>query len=93
MKNIHLISQEPFVEYKSKIGVILDDTNQNAIDIFVNGKHLVVKRDELSTPSNNAVEKELTRNDELKEMAYENNLIELHSQDADSYLAYATYYN
>ena len=94
MKNIHLISQEPFIEYKSKVGIILAACpNDNTINIFVNGRHLVVKRDEISTPSNEAIEKELIRNEELKDLAYEYNLIELHSQDVESYLTYATYYN
>jgi hypothetical protein len=94
MKNIYVKTLEAFAKYKSSIGVILySNPDQTTVNLYTGDKHLRVNRDEISIPTLDAIEKELNRNDELKELAYENNLIELHSQDAESYMNYVSTYN
>ena len=95
MKHIHILSQQSFVQYKEVIGLIdLYNSDQTTVDIYTGNKHLVLQRDELSIPNIEAIEKELDRNDELKHMAHEHNLIEIHNQDTiGSYLSYVSNYN
>ena len=95
MKHIHILSQQSFVQYKEVIGLIdLYNSNQTTVDIYTGNKHLVLQRDELSIPSFETIEKELNRNDELKHMAHEHNLIEIHNQDTiGSYMSYVSNYN
>jgi len=95
MKHIIILSQKAFAEYKSEIGLInLYISNEPDVDFYTGNTHLVVKRDELSLPSFKTIEKELNRNDALKHMAHEHNLIEIHNQDpVHSYLSYVSAYN
>jgi len=94
MDNIVINSQVSFAQYKSYIGLIdLYVTDQTNVDLYTGHKHLVIERDELSIPSIEAIKKELNRNDELKHLAHEHNLIELHSQDKVGFLSYVSLYN
>jgi hypothetical protein len=94
MKNIYVTTPEVFAQYKSKIGIILfSNQDQTIVNFYTGDKHLRVNRDELRTLTLEAIEKELNRNEELKELAYENNLIELHTQDAQAYMNYVSTYN
>lgn len=92
---IHILSIESFAQHKSDIGLIeLYDTDQTTVDLYTGHKHLVIERDELTIPTLEAIEKELNRNAELKHMAHEHNIIEIHNQDAiGSYLSYVSKYN
>jgi hypothetical protein len=93
MKNIHIVSPESFMQYGNQFGIVLfDKPNQKTVNLFTGDKHLVVKRDELNFVSYQVIEKELIDNPELKELAHENNLIELHNQDVEGYLTYASSY-
>ena len=93
MKNIHITSKESFMQRGNQLGIILhDNKNQNTVNFFTGGKHLVVKRDELNLVSYQTIEEELIGNPELKQLAHENDLIELHNQDVEGYLTYASSY-
>jgi hypothetical protein len=95
MKHIVILAQKSFAQYKSEIGLInLYISDKPTVDFYTGNKHLVLQRDELSIPSFETIEKELNRNDELKHMAHEHNLIEIHNQDTiGSYLSYVSNYN
>jgi|TARA_R110000744_G_scaffold48490_2_gene105899 hypothetical protein len=92
---IHILSPESFAQYKSDIGLIeLYDTDQSTVDLYTGHKHLVIDRDELSIPSIEAIKKELNSNAELKHLAHEHSIIEIHNQDTvGSYLSYVSTYN
>jgi hypothetical protein len=94
MKNIYVTTPEAFVQYKSKIGILLfSNQDQTIVNFYTGDKHQRVNSNELKNLTLEAVEKELNRNEELKELAYENNLIELHTQDVQSYMSYVSTYN
>tara|TARA_R110002167_G_scaffold28560_6_gene95859 strand:- start:2419 stop:2703 length:285 start_codon:yes stop_codon:yes gene_type:complete len=94
MHNIVIKSQASFAQYKSYIGLIeLYVSDQTNVDLYTGHKHFVIERDELSIPSIEAIKQELNRNDELKYLAHEYNLIELHSQDKVGFLSYVSLYN
>jgi len=94
MENTHVVSAESFAQYKSLIGIILYSTDdQQVVNFHTGDRQLKVNRDDLSTPTLEAIEKAISRNEELKEIAFENNLIELHTQDVKSYMNYVSTYN
>ena len=95
MENIHILSSESFAKYKSKIGLILfNDPEQKDVNFFTGKKHYKIKRNELKELLLSDLKEELNDNDELKELAYDNDLIEIYDQDtAASYHAYISAYN
>jgi hypothetical protein len=94
MKNIYVTTPEAFVQHGTKIGILLyNNPNKILVNFYTGENHIKVNRSKLSTPTNESIEKTLNRNEELRELAFENNLIELHSQDSKSYLNYVSTYN
>tara|TARA_R110001632_G_scaffold3565_2_gene15791 strand:- start:857 stop:1150 length:294 start_codon:yes stop_codon:yes gene_type:complete len=97
MEKIKLLKPDLFVQYKLDIGIILpqlnNNLNSNIVNFFTGHKHFKINRNELSIPSISAIQKELNRNGELTELAYDNDIVELDDQNVGSYLHYAYSYN
>jgi hypothetical protein len=93
MKPIIILSLEPFAKYKSYIGVIAEHEDTNLIILNTGHRQFNLKPSQLKSITIEEINRALNRNEELKELAYENNLIELHTQDAQSYMSYVSSYN
>jgi len=95
MENTTILSTVSFAKYKSKIGLILySNEDMDIVNLFTGHKHLEVNRNDTTSLTPEEITEELSRNAELKQLAYENDLIEIHSQDTfTSYLNYASKYN
>jgi hypothetical protein len=87
--NIIILNPEQFFQYKTKIGIMLySEEESNTINLFTGNKHLVVERSDVELASNDAIQDALHSNSELRELADEENLIEIHQDSPEEYLMY-----
>ena len=82
-------------QHKNKIGIIMYTSLENPIvNLFTGEQHYTVKRNELESPTVNDLNDTLHDSPELRELALDNNLIEIHHRDhLSDYLNYVSSYN
>ncbi len=92
---ILILESEQFVQHKNNIGIIMYTSLDNPIvNLFTGEQHYTVKRNELESPSVDDLNNTLHDNHELRELALDNNLIEVHHRDPISvYLNYVSSHN
>jgi hypothetical protein len=93
MRTIHILLPETFVKYKSTIGIVFSIEDDNFVNFCTGHDESIVNADSLTTVTLEEIQKELIKNDELKELSFDNKLIEIHNQDIGNYLDYVSSYN
>lgn len=90
-----ILNPELFFSYKSEIGIMLyTKDNSDELNFFTGHKHLLLKRDQVDTPSVTEIEDAILTNDHLRELAEDNNLVEIHHDDElEDYMEYYTSFN
>ena len=93
MQRTIILKPESIMQYKSMVGVVL--YNEDDILTFSTGHKVYrVKEKDLIRPLNNSIEKTFNRNDDLKHLAIEHDIIEIEHRDTIStYLSYVKQYN
>ena len=89
-----ILKPEQFVQHKKKIGILLYNTESTpTVNLFIGDQHVVIKRNEILSPLIDDLNEYLLANEDLRDLALEHNLIEVHDQDRNSYLNYYSTYN
>jgi|TARA_B110000483_G_C18019388_1_gene474385 hypothetical protein len=93
MQRTIILKPQSIMQYKSMIGVVL--YNENDTLTFSTGHKVYrIKEKDLTHPLNDLIEKTFNRNDELKHLAIEHDIIEIQERDSiETYLSYVKTYN
>ena len=93
MQRTIILKPQSIMQYKSMIGVVL--YNENDMLTFSTGHKVYrIKEKDLTHPLNDLIEKTFNRNDELKHLAIEHDIIEVEERDSvETYLSYVKSYN
>jgi len=93
MQRTIILKPQSIMQYKSMIGVVL--YNENDMLTFSTGHKVYrIKEKDLTHPLNDLIEKTFNRNDELKHLAIEHDIIEIQERDSiETYLSYVKTYN
>jgi len=93
MQRTIILKPQSIMQYKSMIGVVL--YNEDDTLTFSTGyKVYRIKEKDLTHPLNDLIEKTFNRNDELKHLAIEHDIIEIQERDSiETYLSYVKTYN
>jgi hypothetical protein len=93
MQRTIILKPQSIMQYKSMIGVVL--YNENDTLTFSTGHKVYrIKEIVLTHPLNDLIEKTFNRNDELKHLAIEHDIIEIQERDSiETYLSYVKTYN
>jgi hypothetical protein len=85
-----ILNQNAFTQYKSEIGIILYTKDHSSqVNFFTGHKHLKLDRSQLEIPSTEEIEDAILSNDDLRELAEDNNLVEIHyNDDAEDWMEY-----
>jgi hypothetical protein len=93
MQRTIILKPQSIMQYKSMIGVVLyneDDT----LTFSTGHKVYRIQEKNLTHPLNDLIEKTFNRNDELKHLAIEHDIIEIQERDSiETYLSYVKTYN
>lgn len=93
--NAIILKPEVFFKYKSQIGIMLfTEDNSKELNFFTGHKHLVLERNQVETPSIEQIEDAILSDDHLRELAEDNNLVEIHhDDDSEDYMEYYSTFN
>ena len=93
MQRTIILKPQSIMQYKSMIGVVL--YNEDDTLTFSTGHKIYrIKEKDLTHPLNDLIEKTFNRNDELKHLAIEHDIIEIQERDSiETYLSYVKTYN
>jgi len=93
MQSTIILKPQSIMQYKSMIGVVL--YNEDDMLTFSTGHKVYrIKEKDLTHPLNDLIEKTFNRNDELKHLAIEHDIIEIQERDSiETYLSYVKTYN
>jgi len=93
--NAIILNPDAFTQYKSEIGIMLyTEDHSSQVNFFTGHKHLKLDRSELEIPSTEEIEDAILSNDHLRELAEDNNLVEIHyNDDAEDYMKYYSSFN
>ena len=93
MQRTVFLKPQFIMQYKSMIGVVL--YNEDDILTFSTGHKIYrIKEKDLTHPLNDLIEKTFNRNDELKHLAIEHDIIEIQEIDIiETYISYVKTYN
>ena len=93
MQKTIILKPQSIMQYKSMIGVVL--YNEDDILTFSTGHKIYrIKEKDLTHPLNDLIEKTFDRNDDLKHLAIEHDIIEVQQRDSiETYLSYVKTYN
>jgi hypothetical protein len=93
MQRTIILKPQSIMQYKSMIGVVL--YNEDGILTFSTGHKIYrIKEKDLTHPLNDLIEKTFNRNDDLKHLAIEHDIIEVQQRDSiETYLSYVKTYN
>ena len=93
MQRTIILKPQSIMQYKSMIGVVL--YNEDDMLTFSTGHKVYrIKEKDLTHPLNDLIEKTFNRNDELKHLAIEHDIIEVQERDSiETYLSYVKTYN
>ena len=90
-----ILNPEVFFKYKSQIGIMLyTEEDSKELNFFTGHKHLVLDREEVEIPSIEKIQEAVLTDDHLRELAEDNNLIEIHYNDGtEEYMEYYSTFN
>ena len=93
--NAIILKPEVFTQYKSQIGIMLyTEENSKEINFFTGLKHLKVDRNQVEVASIEEIRDAILADDHLRELAEDNNLVEIHHDDeTEDYMQYYTDFN
>ena len=93
MQKTIILKPQSIMQYKSMIGVVL--YNEDDILTFSTGHKVYrIKEKDLTHPLNDLIEKTFNRNEDLKHLAIEHDIIEIEERDSvETYLSYVKSYN
>lgn len=93
MQRTIILKPQSIMQYKSMIGVVL--YNEDDILTFSTGHKIYrIKEKDLTHPLNDLIERTFNRNDDLKHLAIEHDIIEVEERDSlETYLSYIKSYN
>ena len=93
--NAIILNPELFIQYKSKIGIMLyTEEDSPQVNLFTGYEHLKLDRDQVKAPSIEEIEDAVVSNEHLRELAEDHNLIEIHYNDeTEDYLEYYSTFN
>ena len=93
MQRTIILKPQSIMQYKSMIGIVL--YNEDDYLTFSTGHKVYrIKEKDLTHPLNDLIEKTFNRNDELKHLAIEHDIIEIQERDSiETYLSYVKTYN
>jgi len=93
MQRTIILKPQSIMQYKSMIGLVL--YNEDDMLTFSTGHKVYrIKEKDLTHPLNDLIEKTFNRNDELKHLAIEHDIIEIQERDSiETYLSYVKTYN
>tara|TARA_R110000796_G_scaffold134646_1_gene250424 strand:+ start:26 stop:307 length:282 start_codon:yes stop_codon:yes gene_type:complete len=93
MQKTFILKPQSIMQYKSKIGVVL--YNEDDSLIFSTGHEIYrIKEKDLTHPLNDLIERTFNRNDDLRHLAIEHDIIEVQERDSiEAYLSYVNNYN
>tara|TARA_B110000285_G_scaffold2745_1_gene2869 strand:- start:602 stop:883 length:282 start_codon:yes stop_codon:yes gene_type:complete len=93
MQRTIILKPQSIMQYKSMIGVVL--YNEDDMLTFSTGHKVYrIKEKDLTHPLNDLIEKTFNRNDDLKHLAIEHDIIEVQERDSiETYLSYVKTYN
>ncbi len=93
MQRTIILKPQSIMQYKSMIGVVL--YNEDDILTFSTGHKVYrIKEKDLTYPLNDLIEKTFNRNEDLKHLAIEHDIIEIEERDSvETYLYYVKSYN
>ena len=93
MQKTIILKPQSIMQYKSMIGVVL--YNEDDILTFSTGHKVYrIKEKDLTHPLNDLIEKTFNRNEDLKHLAIEHDIIEIQERDSiETYLSYVKTYN
>ena len=93
MQRTIILKPQSIMQYKSMIGVVL--YNENDMLTFSTGHKVYrIKEKDLTHPLNDLIERTFNRNDDLKHLAIEHDIIEVEERDSvETYLSYVKSYN
>ena len=93
MQRTIILKPQSIMQYKSMIGVVL--YNEDDMLTFSTGHKVYrIKEKDLTHPLNDLIERTFNRNDDLKHLAIEHDIIEIQERDSiETYLSYVKTYN
>lgn len=93
--NAIILNPEVFFKYKSQIGIMLyTEDNSKELNFFTGHKHLVLERNQVEEPSIEEIEDAILANENLRELAEDNDLVEIHhDNDIEDYMQYYSDFN
>ena len=93
MQRTIILKPQSIMQYKSMIGIVL--YNEDDYLTFSTGHKVYrIKEKDLTHPLNDLIERTFNRNDELKHLAIEHDIIEIQERDSiETYLSYVKTYN
>ena len=93
MQRTIILKPQSIMQYKSMIGVVLYNEDDK-LTFSTGHKVYRIKEKDLTHPLNDLIEKTFNRNDELKHLAIEHDIIEIQERDSiETYLSYVKTYN
>lgn len=93
--NAIILNPELFIQYKSKIGIMLyTEQDSPQVNLFTGYEHLKVDRNQIKTPSIEEIEDAVVSDEHLRELAEDHNLVEIHyNDDTEDYMEYYSTFN
>jgi len=92
---IIILNPELFIQYKSEIGIMLyTEENSPKVNFFTGQKHLKLNHNQIEIPSIEEIEDAILSDDHLRELAEDNNLVEIHHHYyVDEFMEYYNQFN
>ena len=92
---IIILNPELFIQYKSKIGIMLHtEKDSSKVNFFTGQEHLKLNRNQIEMLSMEEIEDAILSDDHLRELAEDNNLVEIHHHYyADEFMEYYNQFN
>lgn len=93
--NAIILNPESFIQYKSKIGIMLYPKDKSLeVNFFDGYEHLKLDRSKIETPTLEKIQDAVVSNEYLRELAEEHNLVEIHyNDDVEDYMDYYSTFN
>jgi len=93
--NAIILNPEVFIQYKSKIGIMLYPKDKSPeVNFFDGYEHLKLDRSKIETPSIEKIQEAVISNEHLRELAEDHNLVEIHyNDDNEDYMEYYSAFN
>jgi len=93
--NAIILNTEKFIQYKSKIGIMLyTEEDSPQVNFFDGYEHLKLDRSKIEIPSLEKIQDAVVSSEHLRELAEEYKLVEIHYNDeTEDYMDYYSTFN